>query len=115
MELAAEYGLFLAKTLTLVLAFVAVVAVIAAAARKGSAGAGEHLKVDHLNKRFERLGDALRHGINGKGLRKSSRRARRRVRLNRRPRTDSACSSSISKAIFAPAPLSHCDRRFQPS
>ncbi len=87
MEIAAEYGLFLAKTLTLVLAFAAVVAVIAAAARKGSSGAGEQLKVDHLNKRVERLGDALRHGMDGKGLKKELK-ARKKARKAERKAQD---------------------------
>lgn len=68
MEFAADYGLFLAKVFTLVVAFVAVVSAVMIAARKGTSG--EHLTVEHLNKRFERLGDVLRGKIDGKALKK---------------------------------------------
>ncbi len=68
MEFAAEYGLFFAKVITFVVAFLAVVSFVMAAARKGAGG--EQLSVDHLNKRFEQLGDVLRRRIDGKALKK---------------------------------------------
>jgi serine protease SohB len=70
MEFLAEYGLFLAKALTVVLALVAVVSVIAASARKTTAAA-ETLTVEHLNKQYERLGDVVRRSIDGKSLKKT--------------------------------------------
>lgn len=59
MEFIADYGLFLAKTITFVLAF-AIIAVIVAAlgARNKKAGKG-HLEVKSLNERFESMRNTL--------------------------------------------------------
>ena len=90
MEFLAEYGLFFAKVLTLTLAVIAVVSVVAAAARK-STGAGEQLSVENLNQKFERLGDVLRRGMDGKGFKKQLKARNKAAKAARknppRPRT----------------------------
>ena len=63
-EFLAEYGLFLLKTITIVVGFVVVVIVIASAGRKA---AGEGLEVENLNKKYESLADSLRAAILSKG------------------------------------------------
>ena len=62
-ELFAEYGLFLAKVITFVIAVVIVVAVIAGAALEGKAEEGPSLKVKRLNERFEKMELALREAV----------------------------------------------------
>lgn len=63
-ELLSHYGLFLAKTLTLVLALGVLVALIARAVRSGDAEpGGEQLRVRNLNERFRQLADALHDEI----------------------------------------------------
>lgn len=63
----AEYGLFLLKTLTIVIAIVVVISVAATAGRRGSE---DHLEVEHLNKRFRSLASALRKAVLSKSARK---------------------------------------------
>ena len=60
----ANYGLFLLKTATLVLAFAAVVAIASVASRR--AGQGEGLEVEHLNRRLRKLGQGLRKAVSSK-------------------------------------------------
>jgi len=56
-----EYGLFLLKTITFVVAIVVVVGTVAAASRK--AGSQEGLEVDNLNKKYQDLANGLRKVI----------------------------------------------------
>ena len=58
MEFLYDYGLFLAKTATFVVAVAAIVGIIVAASRRGGAEANT-LEVTHLNRELRRLGDAL--------------------------------------------------------
>jgi serine protease SohB len=62
-EFFAEYGLFLLKTLTIVIAIIAVMAAGAAAQRKAG---HEGLEVENLNKKYRGLGDALRKAVSSK-------------------------------------------------
>jgi len=63
-EFFADYGLFLLKTLTFVIAVGAIIVVAAAAGRKASQQEG--LEVEHLNKKYRKLGLALREAIMNK-------------------------------------------------
>ena len=58
-----QYGLFLAKTLTIVVAIVFVIGMIASLRRHVREHADEHLDIKHLNKRFEHMADALNHQL----------------------------------------------------
>lgn len=62
------YGLFLLKTVTIVVAIVVIIGFAAAAGRKGGQ---EGLEVENLNKRFREVGNALKKAI----LKKSERKA----------------------------------------
>jgi serine protease SohB len=63
LEWFAEYGMFLAKTLTFVIAIVLVIAIGAAAGqRRGKAHKG-HIEIDSLNDEFEQLQDELQSVI----------------------------------------------------
>ncbi len=59
-EFFAEYGLFLLKTLTIVIGIVVIITVAAAAGRKSTE---EHLEVENLNKRFRSLAAALKKAV----------------------------------------------------
>ncbi len=62
-EFFSNYGLFVAELLTLAAIVVVVALVVAAAAKRG--GSQDGLTVEHLNKRFERLGDTLKRVAEG--------------------------------------------------
>jgi len=74
-EFLANYGLFLLKTLTIVIAIVAVMVAAAALQRKAT---HEGLEVEHLNQKYRGLADALRKAVSSKGERKKAARARKK-------------------------------------
>ena len=74
-EFFADYGLFLLKTLTIVIAIIAVMAAAAAAQRKAT---HEGLEVENLNKKYRGLGDALRNAVSSKGERKQAAKERKK-------------------------------------
>lgn len=57
----AEYGMFLLKSITVVLAFVAIIGAIAAAGKK--AGEHDHLEIENLNKKYQNLAGALKQAV----------------------------------------------------
>jgi serine protease SohB len=59
MEFLSEYGLFLAKSVTWVVALLVVTASVFSMARGARGRGGERLEVRHLNERLRELGDAL--------------------------------------------------------
>lgn len=63
-EFFAEYGLFLLKAITIVGAIVIVVATVAAAGRK--AAWHEGLEIEHLNRKYRGLADALKQAVSKK-------------------------------------------------
>ncbi|MEL7024065.1 MAG: protease SohB [Pseudomonadota bacterium] len=87
-----SYGLFLAKTVTLVIAVGAVIAMIAAASRRGG-GKAEALRIEHLNAKFQRIGDDLRaatmNSSDAKALRKRRKAERKEKKTDpaAKPRT----------------------------
>jgi serine protease SohB len=66
-EFIAEYGLFLLKVATIVVAIIVVMAVAAAANRKATM---EGIEVEHLNKKFRATAGALRNAVLRKDARK---------------------------------------------
>jgi serine protease SohB len=74
-EFFADYGLFLLKTLTIVIAIVAVMAAAAAAQRRGT---HEGLEVENLNKKYRGLADALRKAVSSKDERKKAAKERKK-------------------------------------
>ncbi len=89
MGLAAEYLLFLAKALTLLLAFAALLGAVAAFARKSRVREEGRLEVRDFNARVEELGDTLDLALASPKARKSIKRARRRSRKQEKPSDDS--------------------------
>ena len=82
----ADYGLFLAKTLTFVLAIGAVAVLVAGAARRGKPSA-ERLEVSSLNERYERMADVVRRAMLPKtALRAYLKETRQRHKAERKAR-----------------------------
>ena len=64
MEYLIQYGMFLAKAVTIVVAIVIVVGVVAASGnRQRKAGGKGQIKVNHLNEHFDDMKDSLRHSV----------------------------------------------------
>ena len=68
-EFLAEYGLFLLKVATIVIAVVIIISAAAAAGRKATQ---EGLEVEHLNKKYKSIAKALRNAVQKKGERKKA-------------------------------------------
>ncbi|MEJ2299130.1 MAG: protease SohB [Woeseiaceae bacterium] len=71
----ADYGLFLLKTLTIVVAIIAIIAAAAAAQKKAS---HEGLEVENLNKKYRSLADVLRKAVATKDERKKADKQRKK-------------------------------------
>ena len=69
MEFLTDFGLFIAKTVTLVVAFIVVISVIASAAQKGRGDASEdgELKVVKLNDKYRKLREHLQAKLRPEG------------------------------------------------
>ena len=65
----AEYGLFLLKAITIVIAIGAIIAIAAAAGRKAS---HEGLEVENLNKKYRKIADTLRNAVLSKDEQKKA-------------------------------------------
>ena len=74
LEFLAEYGLFLLKALTIVVAIIAVISVAAAAGRKAHM---EGLEVEDLNKKYRNVADALRKAVSTKAEAKKAAKERK--------------------------------------
>lgn len=62
-ELFAEYGLFLAKVVTFVIAIIVVIGVVVSSSQRDSVEAGGRLEIKKLNDRYTQMADALRFAI----------------------------------------------------
>ena len=74
-EFFADYGLFLLKTLTIVVAVIVIMMAGAAAQRRAS---HEGLEVENLNKKYRGIADALRNAISSKNERRQAAKARKK-------------------------------------
>ena len=81
----AEYGLFLLKATTIVVAIVAVIVVAASAGRKAS---HEGLEVESLNKKYKTLANALRDAVSSKDQRKKA--AKERTKEDKAAKNESS-------------------------
>ena len=78
MEFLADYGLFLAKTVTVLVAIAIATALIAGASRRSTAPPG--IRVDKLNDRFRELGRAVRQAALSKAAFKKQQKAEKEAR-----------------------------------
>ncbi len=74
LEFLANYGLFLLKALTIVIAIIVVISFAAAAGRKAHM---EGLEVEDLNKKYRNIADALRKAVSSKGEAKKAAKERK--------------------------------------
>lgn len=63
MEFLFEYGLFLAKSITLVVAIAVVIGLIVAAGLKGQGGEKGQISIVRLNERYDAMREALQHAV----------------------------------------------------
>lgn len=63
MEFLIEYGLFLAQTVTIVIAIIVVIGSIVSASSKGRSNEEGHIEVTHLNERFDKIKEAVQEQI----------------------------------------------------
>ena len=73
-EFFADYGLFLLKTLTIVIAVIAVIIAATAAQRRAT---HEGLEVEDLNKKYRKLSDGLLHAVSTKEEQKKAAKERK--------------------------------------
>ncbi|MEM7433265.1 MAG: protease SohB [Pseudomonadota bacterium] len=90
-EFFAEYGLFLLKVATIVIAIIVVIGVAAASSRKAGS---EELEVESLNKKYEALASALRKSVMSKAD------AKKEAKAEKQRLKDEAKSSSDKPRTF---------------
>ena len=99
----AEYGLFLLKAITIVVAIVVVIVVAASAGRKAS---HEGLEVESLNKKYKTLANALRDAVSSKGEQKKAAKKRKKEakaaskESSERPRSSLSTSKVTSQRVL---------------
>lgn len=87
MEFLFQYGLFLAKAITLVVAIIAVVSVVAGLSKRGNSS--DTLEIENLNKRLEGLGSALRGSmLGGAGLKSWRKQEKARLKAQAKESSD---------------------------
>ena len=98
MEFLAEYGLFLLKVMTIVVAIVIILTAGAAAGRKATQ---DHLEVENLNDKYRKMAGALRSAVMKKDERKKQAKQdkkQKKAEDKQRRTTRSSCDSRITAA-----------------
>ncbi len=80
MEFLIEYGLFLAKTLTLVAAIAVVIGVVVSLSLRRRSSPQEHIEVQRINDRYRQMGDTLEIAMLDKAGRKRKKKADRKAK-----------------------------------
>ena len=88
MELVADYGLFLAKTLTLIVAFAALVALVASIGSRVRRGDKGHLEVRSLDEQIRQIRESLADNLLSDKEHKLALKARRKAEKQRRKKGD---------------------------
>ncbi|WP_111640866.1 protease SohB [Marinimicrobium alkaliphilum] len=78
MEFISEYGLFLAKTATFLVAVFVVVSLMVSLGQRGKKGERGHIEVTKLNDRYEHMSDTLKHATLDDEARKLADKARKK-------------------------------------
>lgn len=109
MDFLAQYGLFLAQTLTVVAAVGLLVVLIAALGQRNRADSEGHIEVRKLNDRYKTLRDTLREATLDPALRKETRRAEKKrdkkeskakARVAKRQLKDDAAQAEARPRLF---------------
>ena len=80
MEFLIEYGLFLAKTLTLLAAVAVVLVVVVSLSLRHRSSPQEHIEVQRINDRYRQMGDTLEIAMLDKDGRKRKKKADRKAK-----------------------------------
>jgi len=98
-EFLSDYGLFLAKTATAVIAFGVVVAMLASLPRRGRRQATDQLEVTYLNDKYRKLAESLRTAVLPK---KAAKRALKSDKAQRKQQDKQAAKAEapVRKRIF---------------
>ena len=80
MEFLSNYGLFLAKTVTLLAAVLAVVGFIATLTARRRGAAPEHIEIKPINDRYRDISDVLQHSMLQKNEAKKKRKSDKKPR-----------------------------------
>jgi len=101
LEFLTEYGIFLAKTITWVVAILVVFGAIFSMAQSQKKSGKGHLEVTHLNKMLEKMREALDHAVLDKAtLKKALKSQKKKEKAEQKDRTKSAESGETRKRIY---------------
>ena len=99
MEFLSNYGLFLAKTVTLLAALLAVVGFIATLAMRRRSATPEYIEVKPINDHYRDISDVLQHSMLRKNEAKKKRKADKKVRKAEAKKTKTE-NSENRKRLF---------------
>jgi len=117
LDLLLQYGLFLAKTMTVVVAALIVIVAVSNIGNRRRHPDEGHVDVLRLNDRFEDDADELRAAVLDKAALKAHQKAEKRSRRQRKramPSAGRVSMCSISMATSGPRPWSRCAARSRP-
>lgn len=109
MEFLAEYGLFLAKALTIVVSIIAVIIVIVSAGMKQQGGEQGQLEVTKLNDKFDDLADTVKAMIIDEELVKKEEKARKKKEKEEKKQLKKAAKKSSKEEGSESVP--HADKQ----
>ena len=102
MEFLSEYGLFIAKTITILLALMIAVAIVASSAQKGGKN-DHHIEIEKINDRFDNYKDTLHSAmLSGDALKKqkkSEKKAKKAEQKANKKKKDQA-ETEATKRVF---------------
>lgn len=102
MEFLSEYGLFIAKTITILLALMIAVAIVASSAQKGSKN-DHHIEIEKINDRFDSYKDTLNSAmLSGDALKrqkKSEKKAKKAEQKANKKKRDQL-ETEVTKRVF---------------
>jgi serine protease SohB len=99
MEFLIEYGLFLAKTLTLLTAIAVVIGVVISISLRHRTGSQEHVEVRRINDRYRQMGDTLEIAMLDKDGRKRKKKTDRKFQKEKKKKAKGSSSNS-RKRVF---------------
>jgi len=101
LEFLTEYGLFLAKTATVVLAIIIIMAAAVANASKQKKDSKGSLTVTHLNKEFEDLRDTIKHVVEDEDTLKEDAKAEKKKRkAEKKARKKAGQDNELKKRVY---------------
>jgi len=101
LEFLAEYGVFLAKTATLIVAMLIVIGAVVSAGMKSKKGPAGHIEVKHLNEQYETMTDAIKRVALGKEELKQENKVRKKQeKQDKKARGKSAKQPTDKRRVY---------------